>query len=431
MTTTRVTPAIAILCLLIASCASVPVSEILEDYTSEITDLEKTLDKDPQSVDALRDLGAIYMRTGNALEANRYLTDGYALGSRDPKLLFYLGMANEALGKEDTAIRLYETYVDLPSRNEFRRLMAGRYASLIRKISDEEMRKRVASESTISDSEIVENALAVFALEYQGTDESYASIGRGLAEWLSLDLIKVSQLRVLERVRLQSLIDEINLGKSGYVDPSTSPRAGRLLRAGRVVSGTYNVLGNDRLQVFAAHVETNTSIVEALPDQEDELDNFFRVEKRLVFALLADLGIELTEAEQRAIDEVPTRNLQAFLAYSRGLVKEDQRDFRGAGELYQQASELDPGFDAASANSETAIGMSETFGPSSNALASARALEPLTPAGIDPLSERLDILGLSIEAPLISSDDVRKPAVEAILPSALQDPPPPPRGNKQ
>ena len=75
--------------------------------------------------------------------------------------------------------------------------------------------------------------------------------------------------------------------------------------------------------------------------------------------------------------------------------------------------------------------MSETFGPSSNALASARALEPLTPSGIDPLSERLDILGLSIEAPLISTDDVRKPAVEAILPSALADPPPPPRGNKQ
>ena len=105
--------------------------------------------------------------------------------------------------------------------------------------------------------------------------------------------------------------------------------------------------------------------------------------------------------------------------------------FGGAADLYQQASQLDPNFDAASANTETAIGMSETFGASSNALASARALEPFTPTGIDPLSERLDILGQNIEAPLISSDDVRKPAVEAILQSPLADPPPPPRGNKK
>jgi tetratricopeptide (TPR) repeat protein len=416
----------ALLCLILAGCASVPVEESLSDYGPEITRLERTLKTDPQAVDALRDLGAIYMRTGNPLEASRYLTDGYAAGSRDPKLLFYLGMANESLGKTDTALRLYETYPDLPSGNEFRRLMAGRYSSLIRQISDDEMQVRLQNESRISAAEVVENAVAVFALEYQGNDPSYAGIGRGLAEWFSLDLIKVSQLSVLERVRLQSLLDEIDLGKTGYVDPATAPRAGRLLRAGRVVSGTYNVLSDDRLQVVTAHVETNTSAVETLPTQEDALDNFFRLEKRLVFALLADLGIELTEAEQNAIDEVPTRDLQAFLAYSRGLMSEDQRDFRAASAFFQQAATLDPTFEAAGAKSEEALGMEATFGPSTTALASAQNLEPLAPTTIDPVSDRLESLGITIESPIVPSEDTRKPAVEAVLPGALPDPPRPP-----
>jgi len=413
---------------MIASCASVPVSENISDFSSQVADLENDLKEDPQSVDALRDLGAIYMRTGNPLEANRYLTDGYTLGSRDPKLLFYLGMANEELGKTDTALRLYETYTDIPPGSDFRRLMSGRYSSLLRATSNEQMRDRVANEASIVSSDIIDNAIAVFALEYKGTDESYAGIGRGLAEWFSLDLVKVSQLTVLERVRLQSLIDEVNLGTSGIVDPSTAPRAGRLLRAGRVVSGTYSVLSNNRLQVSAAHVETNTTVVATLPSQEDDLDNFFRLEKRLVFALLADLGIELTEAEEDAIQEVPTRNLQAFLAYSRGLLMEDQSNFGAAAAFFQQASQLDPNFDAASANSETATGMSETYGPTETALASAQSLEPLTPTSINPLTERLDNLGLSIEAPVVPGVDSRVPAVEGVLPALLPDPPPPPRG---
>jgi hypothetical protein len=168
-----------------------------------------------------------------------------------------------------------------------------------------------------------------------------------------------------------------------------------------------------------------------LPDQSDDLENFFRLEKRIVFALLADLGIQLTEAEQDAIDEVPTRNLQAFLAYSRGLAAEDQQDFGAAADFFGQAVQIDPGFEIASVEGETAEGMSETFGSVDNALSSARQLEPLTTNAIDPLSDRLTNLGISIEAPVVPGTDARKPAVEGTMtsPDLLPDPPDPPIRN--
>ena len=61
-------------------------------------------------------------------------------------------------------------------------------------------------------------------------------------------------------------------------------------------------------------------------------------------------------------------------------------------------------------------------------ISSAQALEPLTPTGINPLTDRMDNLGLSIEAPMVPGVDSRVPAVEGALSALLPDPPPPPKG---
>ena len=67
----------------------------------------------------------------------------------------------------------------------------------------------------------------------------------------------------------------------------------------------------------------------------------------MVFQLLAKLGITLTPAERVAISERPTRDIQAFLLYSRGLETGDRGDFAAAAGFFGAAARLDPGFSAA------------------------------------------------------------------------------------
>ena len=139
-------------CIVLSSCSSIRLDENIEDFRSEIATLERQLLADPQSDAALSDLGSIDMRTGYPVEASESLQRAYALGKRDPKTLFFLGLANEELGKTQTALRLYELYAEVSTLSPYRSLMQGRYVWLVREAAHEELRMRLAEEEAISDS---------------------------------------------------------------------------------------------------------------------------------------------------------------------------------------------------------------------------------------------------------------------------------------
>jgi len=52
------------------------------------------------------------------------------------------------------------------------------------------------------------------------------------------DLAMIRSLRLLERIQVGALLDELKLGQSGRADPSTAARVGRLLRAERMVQAS-------------------------------------------------------------------------------------------------------------------------------------------------------------------------------------------------
>src|SRR5207244_643443 len=69
-------------------------------------------------------------------------------------------------------------------------------------------------------------------------DSGVQPLSRGLAELIATDLAYIRTLRLLERLQIGMLLDELKLGRSDRVDPATAARVGRLLRAERLVQGT-------------------------------------------------------------------------------------------------------------------------------------------------------------------------------------------------
>ena len=416
----------------LSGCTSVRLDENLADYARDVSRLEREIVNQPTATEPLRDLGAIYMRTGNPVRAEEYLSAAFDLGGRDAKLLFYLGLASEGIGDLDTALEHYLRYPEVSRISPYRNLMEGRYAWLVRESALIEMQGRIAEEAELSDTDIEPNVVAVFPMTYQGSDPDYAPLGRGLAEMISLDLQNVNELRVVERARLQALIDELALGESGYVNPASAPRVGLLLQAGRIIGGTYNIVSGNNLRLDPAYVESPSGIAHSLSAETGGLDRFFELEKRLVFSLLDDLGIELTEAEQARIEEIPTQNLQAFLAYCRGLQREDERDFSSAATFFQQAISLDPQFSAADAGRGRNAGMRDTGGPGGDPLSGARRIEPPPPKPLNLMGNRMVQLAGGVQSPILPGVDQRQSATEQGMPPTiepLRNPPPPPNQN--
>jgi len=187
------------------------------------------------------------------------------------------------------------------------------------------------------------------------------------------DLSKVGRLRLLERERVQALVDEMKLSDEGRTDPVTGARSGRLLRAERVVQGSLQeVPASGQLKLDADVVNTETAGVQATGSASDRLQQLFDMEKQVVMQLLQRLNITLSPAEQRALSERPTADLQAFLAFSRGLDAEDRGDYQAAEAAYNEAVARDPNFRAAKERRDEMV-----------RVASAASLPPQQFAGLE------------------------------------------------
>lgn len=415
------------LALLCASCSSsVQLGQDMEQYEDEMARLQKQLVENPGDAEALREIGVIYLRTSRYAEAHDYLKKAYAQSSSDPKTLFYLGLASEKVGKRRAALRLYEQYGEVPRTSAYRRRMEGRYRWITRQMAQEKMQQRLAREDTLGDGDVSPGIVAVFPLAYRGEREQYAPLGRGLSEMMTVDLTNVKQLRVVERLRLQALLDELKLAQTEYVDPETAPRMGRLLGAARLVGGSYNVLPEEELRLDVALA--NASEAAQAPDMESRsgtLERLFQLEKEMVFRVIERLDITLTPAERRAIEKVPTQNLQAFLAYSRGLRQEDEGRYAEASASYQRAAELDPNFEAAANRADQAASLSASGGPPDDVLAESLAGETVSALSNPLLNQRLRQMNENVGSLFAPGVDARQPATEAFG-RELEGPPPPP-----
>ncbi len=424
--------ALAGLWLLGAGCSSARIPEDPAAYETEVLRLQARLVDNPQDAEALRDLGVIYMRTRRYSQAHDHLEKAYARDANDPKTLFYLGLASETIGQVDTALRLYEKYPAVSRRSPYRKLLLGRYEWVNRKRAHEEIRRLLAEEAQLGSGATSPRIVAVFPFVYQGTNARFAPIGRGLGEMLTVDLAHVRSLTVVERVRLQALLGELALAQTAYVEAATAPRTGRLLQAGRLVGGTYNVL-DEALSVEATVVASQEPDAPGTQSAEGTLRRFFELEKQLVFRILDEMDVTVTPEERARIETIPTENLLAFLAYSRGLEREEANAYPEAARFYQEAVRFDPNFSLAADRAEAAEALADVVDSPEEMVAETSLLDELMRGGPDLVSLRLGLLNASLGAGVVPGQDKRQPAVDAVSTGThlgdLPGPPPPPSGN--
>lgn len=107
----------------------------------------------------------------------------------------------------------------------------------------------------------VKPAVAVIYFDYDGERADLAVLKKGLAQMLISDLSHLETVTMIERLRLQEVIDELELGKSKKIDPSTAARVGKLLGARYMVLGGYfELMGTLRVDARVVEVETGKVI---------------------------------------------------------------------------------------------------------------------------------------------------------------------------
>jgi TolB-like protein len=235
-----------------------------------------------------------------------------------------IGGCHEKDGRYDLA---YATYTDFAARHPRARGVAavrGAAHLALRTQATQTAKLALARESTLTTLPPEPSSVAVLPLTIAG-DSSLQPLSRGLAELITSDLALVRSLRLLERVQIGSVLDELQLSQTARVDTTTAARVGRLLRAERMVQGVATLTENGPVRMSASVVRGDGQ-VRAGPEVRGTFKRLLDLEKELVLGLATQLGIQLTEAERQRILRQGPRSLAAFLAYSQGLAALDRGD---------------------------------------------------------------------------------------------------------
>jgi len=359
-------------------------------YRADILKYKSFIKQNPKNPVGYLELGIISLDLKNYAMAKKLLSRAYRFDKKNGKTLYFLGQLFEKQNRKKTALKLYEQYNLVSPLSPFRKQMSIRYETLNREIIRSEMKQLLAQEKNLNIANISPKSVAVFPFAVNG-------------------------LKVIERIRLQTMFNEISMGQSGMVEEGTAPRFGKLLGAAKIVHGNYNVSNKKNVQFNVGFWDVKQNYFPDLVSQRDVLRNLFKMEKDLVFSLINEMGIQLSAKERIKIQEIPTKNLQAFLAYSMGLEMENAGNFGQAAKYFQQAKQLDPNFKKAIQKVETSqslIAASQT-GELNFALSSPTVGAGATAKKSDLVNSRLTNISASIGTIFVPGQDSRESAQEA------------------
>ena len=107
-----------------------------------------------------------------------------------------------------------------------------------------------------------------------GKDKAdYEGLSKGIPDFMITDMSANTNIKVLERTAVQSLVDEQKLVTGGQVDKETAVKIGKLLGVHHMIFGVYMTDGKGNFRVDARAVSVETGQIEYTDRVDDKADN--------------------------------------------------------------------------------------------------------------------------------------------------------------
>ncbi len=318
------------------------------EYPRAISELSQAALHAPHDYERFRELGVAYFQTRQLDQAVSALERARRLQPNDGRTLFFLGMCHEQKGNYAEAIAVYGEYRKHSFFDPMNQQLQARISRLSLQLAEQEVQQALQLEKARTPAPVQTNTVAVLYFRNVSERREWNTLLKGLTSILITDLGKVRGLRLVERAKLEVLMQEIALSSSDMYDQLTAPRAGRILGADRVIIGGATATGTSNLQLDAGVIQSSTSAAIAKPVRvTGRLSEVLQLEKQLAFSLLDQLGVRLSETERAAIQRLPTESTLAFVAFCRGLEFADSLRIPQAHQFFSEALRIDPDFEAA------------------------------------------------------------------------------------
>lgn len=185
-------------------------------------------------------LGMEAYRNGQFDKAREVLLAVREKNPTEKVVSYYLGLTALELKDNPSALQHLQQYTRNDPETARERGVNQLVTLLLTNQLQDEVKQALKQENQVTNEKPEPNTIAVQAFTNRG-DLAYAALAKGIAAMVITDLSKIPGLKVLERQKVQMLMDEINLNQSGLVNQDNRVKAGRLMRAEKVVVGSFGV----------------------------------------------------------------------------------------------------------------------------------------------------------------------------------------------
>ena len=318
------------------------------DYTSAILQLKAAESKNPSDWKIKRDLGIAYYKNQQMTAAIAKLSQALRLQPNDSATMLYLGLSYESDKNFGKARSVYHSLASLNVNDALKKELRARIRDIHLKQLRQEIKQNAADLKAGRLELAASNTLAVLYFRNLSQWDELDPILKGLAEIMTHDLSKIKKLQLVERLKVQVLMEDLRLSSADFFDQIRAPDAGRLLNVNQMISGSVERLDETKIRLNGGVVETATGRLRGEGVKlSGSISDILGLEKRAMLDFIEDLGLRPTLEEEAAIQPLATNNNLAFIAFCKGLDYEDQQQFLPGQAQYEQALKLDPDFNLA------------------------------------------------------------------------------------
>jgi TolB-like protein len=182
--------------------------------------------------------------------------------------------------------------------------------------------------------------VAVLYFDNNTGDPSYDVLQKGFADMMITDLSGVDGVTVVERDKLQALLDEIALQKNKYFDNKTAIKLGKGLGASYALTGAFYAM-KPSLRVDVRLIDIATGKVVLATKVSGRHDAIFDLEQELVAKFVAGMKKKF-EPGQRPWTRVP--NVDVLLEYAKAVDLADEGRYEAATQGLAQVVQKAPAF---------------------------------------------------------------------------------------
>ena len=186
--------------------------------------------------------------------------------------------------------------------------------------------------------------IAIMDFKVESSNKSFQYLGKGFAEFVSVELSGTPGLTLVDREKRNAVLDETKFGMSGLADDKTRTELGKLLSVNYLLSGMIlDLQGMLVVTCELVSVETGEIIVHEKAD--GKVSDYDKITKTLADAVVSGLGlkkeVKAVKAEEKPKQTTEKEAEKVLASFSQAVDAYDAGDTETAKKKLEVAASID------------------------------------------------------------------------------------------